>query len=146
MPLLNYTTSISADKTINEIQKCLAKNGARAIINEYDNQGYIIGLSFAIELNGQKVGFKLPCDWRPVLQILNNDSKVPRGLKTNEQALRVAWRIIKDWVEAQMAIVETKMVKVEQVFLPYAVQGNGRTLYDNVIESGMLLTSGNQSE
>jgi hypothetical protein len=112
------------------------------IVNEYDDNGFIIGLSFAIELDGQKVGFRLPCDWRPVLQILEEDRKVPRNKKTQEQAIRVAWRIIKDWVEAQMAIVETKMVKTEQVFLPYAVQKNGKTLYDNVIESKMLLTGG----
>jgi hypothetical protein len=142
MPLLNYTTQISADKTITEIQKCLATHGAKMIVNEYDDNGFIIGLSFAIELDGQKVGFRLPCDWRPVLQILEEDRKVPRNKKTQEQAIRVAWRIIKDWVEAQMAIVETKMVKTEQVFLPYAVQKNGKTLYDNVIESKMLLTGG----
>ena len=142
MPLLNYTTQISADKTITEIQKCLATHGAKMIVNEYDDNGFIIGLSFAIELDGQKVGFRLPCDWRPVLQILEEDRKVPRNKKTQEQAIRVAWRIIKDWVEAQMAIVETKMVKTEQVFLPYTVQKNGKTLYDNVIESKMLLTGG----
>ena len=142
MPLLNYTTQISADKTITEIQKCLATHGAKMIVNEYDDNGFIIGLSFAIELDGQKVGFRLPCDWRPVLQILEEDRKVPRNKKTQEQAIRVAWMIIKDWVEAQMAIVETKMVKTEQVFLPYAVQKNGKTLYDNVIESKMLLTGG----
>ena len=142
MPLLNYTTSINADRTIQEIQSCLARHGAKAIINEYDDNGYIIALSFAIELNDQKIGFKLPCDWRPVQQILEKDRKVPKRLKTQEQALRVAWRIIKDWVDAQMAIVETKMVKIEEVFLPYAVQRNGRTLYENTVESGMLLNAG----
>jgi hypothetical protein len=145
MPLLNYTTSISADKTIGEIQKCLASHGAIAIMNEYDDTGYIIGLSFIIKVDEQKISFRLPCDWRPVLQILDGDLNVPNRLVTEEQAIKVSWRIIKDWVEAQMAIVETKMVKTEQVFLPYAVERNGKTVYDNMIESKVLLNSGDNN-
>ncbi|WP_189339127.1 hypothetical protein [Williamsia muralis] len=36
--------------------------------------------------------------------------------QTPEHALRVAWRITKDWVEAQLAIIETQMVTPAQVF------------------------------
>jgi len=48
MPLLNFTTEVPADRTINEIQKCLATHGAKAILNEYDDNGYIVALSFKI--------------------------------------------------------------------------------------------------
>ena len=34
-----------------------------------------------------------------------------------EQAYRVAWRNILDWVEAQMALLEIGMAKMEEVFL-----------------------------
>jgi hypothetical protein len=37
MPLLNYTTKIDADKTINEIQKCLSKVGAIKVMTDYEN-------------------------------------------------------------------------------------------------------------
>ena len=50
--------------------------------------------------------------------------------------MRTAWRITKDWVEAQMAIVETKMVTLPQVFLPYAVTQNGQTVYEKILENG----------
>jgi len=36
-----------------------------------------------------------------------------------DQSRRVGWRIIRQWLEAQLAIVETQMVTIEQVFLPY---------------------------
>jgi len=54
----------------------------------------------------------------------------------------VAWRIIKDWIEAQLAIVEAEMVEMAEVFLPYAVTKSNKTLYQDVIEnkSDMLLT------
>lgn len=142
MPLLNYTTSVTTEKTVGEIQKLLVKAGARAILYDYDDNGNINALSFKLKLNDVEVGFRLPTDYRPVLRIINDDPKVPGRLKTNEQALRVAWRIVKDWVEAQLAIVETKMVKTEQVFLPYMVTGNNKTLYERVAENPRLLESG----
>lgn len=140
MPLLNYTTQIDTDKTIAEIQKCLSVHGAKAILSEYDN-GYLKALSFQIDLNGKSVGFKLPSDWQPVLQLLEQNKKVPRRLCTKEQAIRVSWRIIKDWIEAQMAIVETRMVKIEQVFLPYAVTSDGSTVYEKLISNPQFLLS-----
>ena len=86
--------------------------------------------------------FRLPCDWKPVLHILENDPKVPRPRKNREQAVKTAWRIVKDWVEAQMALVETKMVTTQQVFLPYAVMSDGKTLGEK-IESNPQFLLGN---
>lgn len=143
MPLLNYTTSIKADKTVMEIQGILAKAGARAILANYDNTGTITALSFQMDVNGNLVGFKLPCDPAPVLLIMERDPKVPNRLKDRDQALRVAWRIVKDWVEAQLAIIETQMVKPEQVFLPYAVTQTGETVFERY-QSGKLLGEGSE--
>lgn len=129
MPILNYTTSIDAEKSAMEISKCLAAHGASAIMQEYDpSNGRMIALSFQIEVDGQRFGFKLPCDYRPILSILNESKRVPSRLKTNDQASRVTWRIVKDWVEAQMALVETNMVSTREVFLPYMVLKGGKTL------------------
>lgn len=133
MPLLNYTTQIDADRTASEIAKCLSMHGAQAVMTEYDQkEGYVTSLSFKITIEGQSMGFRLPCDWRPVLEILKKDPKVPSRMADQTQAVRVAWRIVKDWVEAQMALVETKMVTTAEVFLPYTVMRDGRTLAQHV--------------
>jgi len=140
MPLLNYTTNIAPDKTASEIAKCLVKHGAKAVLTEYNkDEGYVSALSFQININGQDIVFKLPCDWKPILEIFGNDSKVPRARTNQEQAVRTAWRIIKNWVEAQMALVETQMVKTEQVFLPYAVMKSGKTLSEHIINNPQFL-------
>jgi hypothetical protein len=55
------------------------------------------------------------------------------------QAVRTAWRIVKDWVEAQMALVETQMVTTQQVFLPYAIMKDGRTLTEHVEQNPAFL-------
>lgn len=139
MALKNYTTSIAIEKTLGQIQAMLVKAGANAILNEYDDEGYIVAVSFKIRLEEQDVMFRLPSDWRPVLAILQNDRNVARRLCTQEQALRTAWRIIYHWVDAQLAIIETKMVKTEQVFLPYAIGKDGKTVYESVLEGKLLL-------
>lgn len=143
MALLNYTTKIDADKTAGEIARMLSRAGAQAVLTEYDQEeGYVTALSFRISLDGQPISFRLPSDWKPVLAVLQRDPKVPRSYKTQSQAIRVAWRIIKDWVEAQLALVATRMVTTEQVFLPYAIMKDGRTLSEGISENpGLLLGS-----
>lgn len=141
MALLNYTTKIDVEKTVGEIQKCLSKHGASAVMTQYDGE-IVTAVAFQIPMGEDKISFRLPCDWRPVLKILENDPNVPRPLKEQTQAVRVAWRIIKDWVEAQMALVETEMVTTAQVFLPYAVMKDQRTLSEHFGSGDLLLGSG----
>ena len=74
-----------------------------------------------------------------MLTLLERDQKVPRRLVSQPQAVRVAWRIVRNWVEAQLAIIETRMVKTEQVFLPYAVTRDGKTLYEHVEKNPQFL-------
>jgi hypothetical protein len=144
MPILNYTTKIDTHKTISEIQQILAKGGARAIMHQYDDSGNITALSFKIEMGTQEAAFKLPTVWEPVLELMKKDKKVPRRLITKEQALRVAWRITKDWVEAQIAFIQTMNVPITQVFLPYAITRDGTTVYEHIAINNpeLLLESG----
>lgn len=129
MPILNYTTSIDADKTAMEISACLRAHGAQSVLTEYDpKEHFVTAISFRVPLGEGSIAFRLPCDWRPVLDILKSDPKVPAKLVTQVQAVRVAWRIVKDWVLAQMALIETRMVSTHEAFLPYAIVRDGRTL------------------
>ena len=51
-----------------------------------------------------------------------------------EHAERVAWRIVRDWLDAQLALIETQQATADQVLLPYRVLEGGRTVYEAVIE------------
>lgn len=146
MTLLNYTTQKDADKTAGEISEMLRRAGARAVLTEYDEKGdYISSLSFKMLVGGSEIAFRLPCDWRPVQNVLQEQKR--RNSRVNprqEQSIRVAWRIVKDWIEAQLAIIETKMVKTEDVFLPYAIMKDGKTLAESIQSNPeFLLGSGN---
>ncbi len=139
MAILNYTTKIDSQKTILEIQQILVKHGATKIVSDYEGD-LISSLTFCIDMNGNTVAFKLPCNYDGVLQIMKKDKKVPNSLCTKEQSLRVSWRILKTWIEAQMALVEINMVDLAEVFLPYAITKNGTTVYQEIISgNGMLL-------
>ena len=126
MPILNYTTSITTERTASEIHRFLVSAGAQAVLNEYDDDGILSSISFRI---GSDIHFKLPINISGVYNILTSDKKVPAKFRTHAQAARVAWRIIKSWVQAQIAIIEAGQVSVDQVFLPYLQDKNGTTMY-----------------
>lgn len=118
MPLKDYTTKISAAKTAGEVQTILAKAGARAVAVEYDDAGEPTALAFTARTPFGMREFTLPTNWQAVRAVLQKQRVTP-SLQTEEHARRVAWRITKDWVEAQLAIIQTEMVTIDQVMLPY---------------------------
>jgi hypothetical protein len=147
LPILNYTTEIAPLKTAGEIQGILASKGARQISVDYDGSGLPVAVEFMILLHEQPVHFRLPCNVQGVFEAMTRyGSKVPPRYQNEEQARRVAWRIIKDWVEAQMALVEASQAKMAEVFLPYVIDGERQTLFQRFEESKLkLLTGGNNS-
>jgi len=147
MGLLNYSTRIPAVKTAGEIQALLAKHGAKAVMIEYGADGGVEALSFKIRRGEDSLGFSLPIEPDAVLKVLkrqygSGQLRSHQASPDREQAVRVAWRILKDWVEAQMAILETEMVTMEQIFLPYLLTGENKTLYQMMLARGFYLTGG----
>lgn len=139
--LFMETTKIEPSKTVFEIQRALGEYGATAILTEYEGRE-VSALSFKIFANGQQIPFILPCRWNPVLEVLNSRRKNKRVTKRPDdvlQAKRVAWRQILRWVQAQMALVNTNMVKMEEVFLPYMQSKNGKTIYEALESSKFKL-------
>ncbi len=120
MSLLNYTTTISVDKTASEIQRLLATAKAQAVLTEYSTEGILCAISFRIACPHGVMSFRLPANIDDFHKVLCREGKVPMRLRNKEQAARVAWRIMKDWIAAQLAIISAQMVTVDQAFLPYA--------------------------
>lgn len=139
MPILNYTTSIPAHKTVGEIQEKLAKAGAVAISIDYDESRQPVALTFVIMVNNFPVNFRLPSRWNGVFKRMRNDREVPPRLRTEEQARRVSWRIVKDWTEAQLAIIDAGCAELPEVFLPYVVTQSGETLFQKLSSNPQLM-------
>ena len=134
--IANATTEVPAEKSIAEIMAILTKHGATEIMSSY-NAGTAIGLTFVVPTKHGSLAFQLPAHIDKVYSILINERydawKEDVKTRVHKQAERVAWRILKDWVRAQMAIVQTEMVTVEEVFLPY-LQIRGKSLYQTLVD------------
>jgi len=145
MPLLNYTTSIDSSKTLGEIQCCLARHGAAQIAIGYAS-GLPSAIGFVVPTRFGERAFRLPANIDAVfktLEVQRRRGKVQPRFATKDQAVKVAWRILKDWIEAQMAIVESGMVTMEEVMLPYLVSRAGKTVYEIMCDTQLALPGPN---
>lgn len=136
----NYSTKIDVSQTLGELQKILVENGARRIQLEYDDKGQILELKFSISSNTGDIFVKLPANAEGVCLILQAQKKVGKiKIKVDyDQALRVAWRNIKEWTESQMALIAADQAKIEQVFLPYVLNRKGQTFFEVFEENQKL--------
>lgn len=142
MKLFMETTKIDVGKTVAEIQDILGRYGCCSVMSEYD-KGEVTSVCFQVMFLNKTVPFKLPCRWECIYKnfvdrrALGKLRPIHKESEDIIQAKRVAWRQILRWVEAQMALVETDMVKVQEVFMPYMQPaiGKGKTLYEHVEHS-----------
>ncbi len=140
MAILNYTTTVDAFKTVSEIEYILMRHKAKSIMKNYDGES-VTSLSFLIDTGMQQIPVRLPVKVDECLKVLKKEKweNPKKQIKdTRDQAERVAWRILKDWVEAQMALLDIEMVRFEEIFLPY-IEVNGQTIYERLEEKQFLL-------
>jgi len=149
MPLYKYTTTVEAAKTVQEIERRLVAHGARSIRIDYGQDGSVEAMAFKVITAAGEPGFRLPINADAVLKILgrqHDNGQIPRRFVNKPQAVRVAWRILRDWVAAQMAIIETTMVSMEEVFLPYLLTPSGETLYTHLKDQRFQLKDGEKDD
>jgi hypothetical protein len=111
----------------------LAHARAEAILSEYSD-GVLAAISFRMKTEFGVLSFRLPANVEGVQITLGRDKAVPYRLRGRDQATRVAWRIVKDWLEAQLAMIRAGLVTLDQIFLPFAQDNQGVTLYERMRE------------
>lgn len=138
-PPLNYTTKVPVSKTLGECQRLLGEGGASAVGVMYEDRKPV-GLSFDLKTPHGVRSFLMPVNIDGVASLLRNADYPPNvtasvlgRYTTREHAERVAWRVVKDWLEAQLALIDAQMVRFEQVMLPYLEVGRGVTLWDRYL-------------
>lgn len=138
MPIKNFTTKVSVEQTINDLQKILSKAKASAIMTEYGPDGLPSALSFRVNVKGTDINFGLPVNFTGVTAALQRD----REYRDAAHARRVAWRIVKDWCDSQMALIDAGQAELAQVFLPYAKTQSGETFYKYLQNKGFMQIAG----
>ncbi len=142
----NYTTNISVERTVAEIQKMLAQNGARGIVLEYDERGNMKDIFFKIILHDKELPFRLPAKAHRVYEALHGNARSSYhkryGKQWKAEAERIAWRICKTWLEEQITLINLEQAKIEEVFLPYLIMPDNKTLFETMEHHHFLLPSG----
>jgi len=136
MKLKNYSTSVEGEKSIMEIERLLADFGATAIMKTYGVDSQVMSISFK-HLNQ---GYQLPANVEGVNKVLTAGKRQQhsRDLQVHreQQAYRVAWRIIRDWLHSQLSLIASGQAQPDQILLPYLFDGK-KTLYE-AYKSGQL--------
>jgi hypothetical protein len=125
--IANYATQVAVNKTVAEVQHLLAAPKATAILSEFDGAFP----SPSVSKSKLSAGFRRS---RSGHMSKASTKSISPKFGTREQAARVAWRIILHWLTAQLAMVEAGLVKVEEVFLPYAQDAASVTVYERLRE------------
>ncbi len=128
------TTGIDVIKTCAEIEKILLRHGAVEIWKGF-NKGEIEGVEFVLPVEGKPINFKLPFRWQYIQEMARNGKTRYKKTEDEVQARKVAARLVLRWVESQFALIDTGMVKAEEVFLPY-VAFEGITYFERIQSKG----------
>ena len=151
--LKNYTSNVPVSETIHRIEQVLIRCGVSGITKEYGPTGIVSAIRFEIKTsNGcPQVVVRLPADVTKAWEALWKDyagaeisedgqscwSRYKKKKKAEfyEQACRTAWKIIQDWIEVQMSMIQMQQADTVEVFMPYIWDGR-QTLYHRVKDGG----------
>lgn len=144
MNIKNYTSSVPTERTIGRIELALSKAGASSIVKDYE-EGVLKAICFKVKLpNGRPVSIRLPAKPEAVYDAMKSSIRRPRAgtLETlRAQSERTAWKLMQEWVEIQLSLIQMQQADFMQVFLPYAWDGH-QTLYDKMLSNGFLALKG----
>lgn len=140
--LTKSNTRVGYEQTVNEIQKHLIRAGAKKIIFDYDDAMMPCNITFSYPTPKGLMLFSLPLRFQGVSNILTKQKVHNRT--GDLHPINTAWRIMKDWIVSQLAMVDAELAEFSEVFLPYAVTKTGETLFEQVskmndISSPLLL-------
>jgi len=112
-------------------------------MKEYDNQKRLAGIAFIIGVEGRDMPFRLPARAENCEKILKGAVRRPKeGTydRIREQAERTAWKIVSDWIDVQMSLIELEQAEFLEIFLPYVYFPESRqTFFQRVKEGGFKM-------
>lgn len=146
MKLKNYTSEVAAITSMGKIERYLVDAGATDISKKYED-GICTAIRFRILRKtpdaphlGAPMFFELPAQVGACYKVLFAEVKRPQAdtkTRIRQQAERTAWKIIADWVQIQLSMIELEQAELIQLFLPYVFDPNTeKTFYEQLKTSG----------
>lgn len=142
MNLKNYTSTVPAITSMGRIEKCLVAAGATDISKKYKDQ-VCTAITFRMMVNNIPMFFQLPAKVEACFEVLWGEVKRPKPetrQNIREQAERTAWKIVSDWVEIQLSMIQLEQAEPLEVFLPYVYDPvKDQTFYKRLQENNFKL-------
>lgn len=129
--IANKSTTVPPEKSVSEIQQMLVAARASAIMVDYE-QGEPVSISFKIHRSNTTLSFQLPCNWQGTLAAMQR-ARLPKSMLIPSHAKRVAWRILRDWLRAQLSLIESGATTMEEVMLPWCLIAAGQTVASKML-------------
>ena len=132
----NYTTEVTAAKSIGLIEQLLVDFGAYNIMKEYET-GKVQSISFIIDVDGMRMPFKLPANVQQVAAWLKKKKPAMKDKTRLDQAERIAWKQQYEILHLQLGQIEMQQLDRLEVFLPFLWDAQKReTFYQKLKTNG----------
>jgi hypothetical protein len=130
---LFHTTEVDAGKTATECMTLLAGHGAELVAIAWERgTRQPTGLKFTIETAWGTLSYDMPvrlAGTEKRLAQAHRDRQIPAKYTGTGQARRVAWRVLKRWLEVQIEFIELGQAELAEVMLPWMSTGDGQTAW-----------------
>lgn len=144
---LNYTTQVAADKTAHECLVVLGKYGAKRAGLAYGKDKIPMGITFVLGTRWGERGYEIALNFDGTSQSLERayeDRRIERKYTGVAHAQKVAWRVLKMWLESNLALVEAGLAEAERVLFPYMLLAPEHTLFEEYDQQQPSITAGNR--
>jgi hypothetical protein len=144
---LNYTTIVAAGKTAHECLAVLGKYGAKRAGLAYGRDKIPMGITFVLGTRWGERGYEIALNFDGTAQSLERayeDRRIERKYTGAAHAQKVAWRVLKMWLESNLALVEAGLAEPERVLFPYMLLAPEHTLFDEYDQQQPSITAGNR--
>jgi hypothetical protein len=138
-----YASATSDMRAREEIRKTLSRFGCESIGFMDDNMRHEVLLAFTHR--GQQIQMRVSARGWAQMWLKENPYNGRRRLNRQEyeqaalQQGRIAVNsILRDWVKAQITIIESGIVSFEAVFLPFMLTADGRTVIEKIKDTNLL--------
>jgi hypothetical protein len=140
--VIPYENATSDMRAREEIRKTLSRFGCESIGFMDDNAKHEVLLAFSHR--GQNIQMRVSAKGWAQMWLKENPFNGRRRMSRQEYeeaALaqgRAVNSIMRDWIKAQITIIESGIVSFEAVFMPFMLTADGRTIIEKIKDTNLL--------
>lgn len=138
-----YENTTSGEKAVNEMQKILQKFGCSSFgqMMDWDKGELLIQFQYRgmpVSMKASVNGYAQAWLKEHPLGPRTRTSKIDHERNAKQVASIAVYSILRDWVKGQVMAIETGVLSFEGAFLGQIMLGNGKTVFDHVVQQKLL--------